>query len=115
MPSADGGAGAPVITNVVLRPEQTPKGLVYWQDIEFQDGEGDVNLIHNELIEASTRNVFLNDLPLTPSADQRTGSTATSWWDCGIGEPYYVTVRITAVDAPGNVSNAWDIGLLCND
>jgi hypothetical protein len=114
-PARDAGAGAPKITSVVTRLEQTGPGQVFVSEIGVQDADGDVNAIHYEIIEQSSNKVAPADLAVTPGNEQKTGITVTSSWTCGTTDPYYVTLRLTAVDAQGIVSRAWDVAIPCND
>ncbi len=98
----------PVIMGVTIREDHAGEELVYQQEINFYDEDGNTNIVERELIDLSDpsqqqyiklENEVIDDLP----AIQRIRSTATSTWHCE-GHTYVATVQATLVDSDGNRS-----------
>lgn len=98
----------PVILGVIIRENHEGSELVYQQEVNFYDEDGNTNLLERELIDISdpsqgeyidVENVSIEAQP----AIQKIRSTATDTWHCG-GHIYVATVQVTLVDQDGNRS-----------
>lgn len=98
----------PVIMGVVIREEHAGGELVYQQEINFYDEDGNTHAVERELIDLSDPSqrpsIQLADWEIDdPPAVQRIRSTAINTWHCA-GHLYVATVQATLVDRDGNRS-----------
>ena len=97
---------APVISNVRLRYDKTSNGMVVYQDIYYQDVNGDAYWLDYTLVSTTADSVTIKDgSTRSSSSQQKSGAVDTGVWTCGSGK-YSVTLQITVLDEAGHRSNA---------
>jgi hypothetical protein len=98
----------PTIMGVIIRASHEAGELVYYQEINFYDGNGNTNIVERELVDLSDpsqrqfiqiQNGVIDDLPQI----QKIRSTTTETWHCE-GRVYVATVKVSLLDKDGNRS-----------
>ena len=103
----------PEITNVVVREDASGGSLVIYQDVFFQDHDGDAYLIDWDLVSTTASNVTLSDSYIETSPEEQiAGTFHTAKWACD-GSTYTATVRGTVFDRAGNRSDPVEYTLEC--
>ena len=109
--------GVPHIDGLNVHEQDTPNGLVIWQEIVFHaaDGTG----WQNELIDTSTPAPRINLMPggaiAVSKAQQIKGALVNTAWNCGRARSkYWLVKRMTLVDATGRHSNSVDVKITCH-
>jgi hypothetical protein len=110
MTGITGGTGSnpPTILGVTIRADQEASGLVYQQEINFYDEDGDTNQVERELVELSepSQRPFIpiqNGAVDAPPEVQKIRATLSETWRCE-GHIYLATIEATLVDSQGNRS-----------
>lgn len=99
----------PQITNVVLR---YGSGVI-WQDIYFNDGDGDSYYVTYRIVQTTARNAKTVDGGFNiPAQQQVAGAYITGKWTCGGGR-YSITLQATILDHAGNYSNPYVYTMEC--
>jgi hypothetical protein len=103
-----GATSPPTIMGVTIRENHESEELVYYQEINFYDEDGNTNMVERELVDLSDpsqrqyvqiQNGVVDDLPQI----QKIRSTTTETWYCE-GHIYVATVEVSLVDRDGNRS-----------
>jgi hypothetical protein len=111
-PTPDRGS-APVIRSVDLRTETSGNEMTVYQDISFQDADGDANKLNYDLLSATTEGLVVEDGAINVSPqEQKIRARITGTWNCGDGN-YEARLRITLVDKKGNQSEASEYTIVC--
>jgi len=110
-PTIGGGFGVtspPTVMGVTIRESLEEGELVYYQEINFYDEDGNTNVVEWDLVDLSDpsqrqyiqlQNGVINDLP----AVQKIRSSVTETWYCD-GYVYVATLEVSLVDSDGNRS-----------
>jgi hypothetical protein len=111
--------GVPHIDGLNVHEQDTPNGLVIWQEIVFHAADGDVTRWQNELIDTSTPAPRINLMPggaiAVSKAQQIKGAFVNTAWNCGPARSkYWFIKRMTLVDAMGRHSNSVDVRIACH-
>ena len=98
----------PIILGVTIRADQGEDGLVYHQEIDFYDEDGNTERMERELVDLSdpAQRPFLqiqNSTVDAPPEIQRIRATLSEPWHCE-GHIYIATVEVSLVDNEGNRS-----------
>jgi hypothetical protein len=102
------GSNPPTILGVTVRADQEASGLVYHQEINFFDEDGNTNQVERELVDLSDpsqrpfiqiQNGTVDALPEV----QNIRATVTQTWRCE-GHIYVATLEVSLVDSQGNRS-----------
>jgi hypothetical protein len=111
VPQAEDG---PVLEAITQRQVVLRYPVVY-PEFHFHDINGNVRLIHRQLISTNAPHLNLNaDGVITISADQqRKGAVFVGEWNCG-PESYYATIEAYLMDLDGKRSNALQYTIRCN-
>jgi hypothetical protein len=98
----------PTILGVTIRADQAASGLVYHQEINFYDEDGDTRQVERELVDLSdpSQRPFIpvqNGPVDAPPEVQKIRATLSETWRCE-GHIYLATIEATLVDSRGNRS-----------
>lgn len=105
--------GVPVIQVVDLRKEYSGENLTIFQDIIFDDSEGDVIQVDYEIVASTVSGLTIEGGSVDiPPAEQKTGALITGQWGCG-SDSYEVTLQATLTDAAGNHSQPYEYTMKC--
>ena len=103
----------PVITNVELIEDRLSGSLIVYQQISFNDLDGDAHYVHYELVRTTSGFVEVKDGDINVRGEQqKSGALITGTWDCGTGT-YSVTLQASIWDMAGNQSNARQYTINC--
>jgi hypothetical protein len=100
----------PTIMGVTIRESHEGGELVYYQEINFYDDDGNTNTVEWDLVDLSDpaqrqyihlQNGVINDLPEI----QKIRSTTTGTWYCE-GRIYVATLEVSLLDRDGNRSES---------
>jgi hypothetical protein len=103
-----GAAGPPTILGVTIKASHEGGELVYYQEVNFYDEDGNTNAIERNLVDLSDpsqrpyiqiQNGVINDVPEV----QMIRSSTTETWHC-YGRVYVATLEVSLVDEDGNRS-----------
>jgi hypothetical protein len=113
-----GRTNAPTILGVTVRKNQDNGGLVYYQEVNFYDDDGNTEVAQWELIDLSdpAQRPFIEvqDVPVdAPPEMQRIRATVTQLWSCE-GRTYAATLEVTLVDEDGHRSEPVRYRIDCN-
>jgi hypothetical protein len=112
-PSSSAKNGVPVVKSVDLRRDTSSGGLIIFQDISFQDSDGDVTRVDYEIVSSTISGLQVEGGSVDiPSTTQQTGALISGEWGCG-NENYEVTLRVTFTDKLGNLSNPFEYTMIC--
>jgi len=104
----------PYINNVILRNDRSSGHLIIWQDIFFQDVDGDANYVHYRLVNITAGySATTQDGNITMSTDQVNGTMLSGKWVCG-GGTYDTTLEVVIYDMGGHTSNSVSYTMSCN-
>lgn len=100
----------PTILGVTIREGRINGGLVFYQEIDFYDEDGNTNLLKLELVDLSDPSehqyMQLEDTPIDALTQiQKIRATATKIWRCE-GHTYHATLDASLSDRDGNRSKA---------
>jgi hypothetical protein len=104
----------PAITSVDLRYSKSGSEIIVYQDIYFNDINGDANFVEYRLVSitngyfANIKNGGLDN----SAAEQKTGAMLTGKWECGEGG-YEITLEVFIRDAYGHRSNGVSYTMNC--
>jgi hypothetical protein len=110
-------ASPPTILGVVIRKGQENGELVYYQEINYYDEDGNTNAVEWELLELSDpsqrefidiQNSEVSDLP----EFQKIRATARKTWHCN-GQVYEAMLEVTLRDTDGNASEPVRYAIRC--
>jgi len=108
-----GKGSPPVIQSVDLRQETSGNEMTVYQDISFQDADGDANYLDYELVSATTEGIVIEDSPIdTLPEEQQSGAKITGTWNCG-QDNYEVKLSVIVADEQGNESEAYEYTVVC--
>jgi hypothetical protein len=98
----------------VVREDTSSGSLTIYQDVHFQDPDGDAHYMDWELISATADGVAVSDGTIEASSEeQMAGAITTGVWRCEQGENYSATISGTILDRAGNQSNTVEYTLEC--
>jgi hypothetical protein len=104
---------APVITDVKIREEASPNGLIIYQDVYFHDPDGDAYYTDWQVVSTTDKGIqVVNGTIDANSQQQKTGTIVTGTWECG-NNTYSVTFWVTILDRVGNESNGFEYTIYC--
>ena len=98
----------PTILGVTIRESHEGGELVYYQEVNFYDEDGNTNVVERNLVDLSDpaqrqyiqiQNGVINDVPEV----QKIRSTTTEPWYCD-GRVYVATLEVSLLDKDGNRS-----------
>lgn len=98
----------PTILGVTIRADQEGGGLVYHQEINFFDEDGNTDLVERELVDLTdpSQRQFIqvqNGPVVAPTEVQKIRATVTEIWRCE-GHIYVATIEVSLLDRDGNRS-----------
>ena len=107
--------GVPAIETVTFRKTTSGNNTTVYQDIFFQDSDGDVIKADWTLIATTPfKSVSVADGTVTkPAARQIGGTYHTGTWQCG-SDSYIITFEIILIDSAGNSSAPYTYNFSCN-
>jgi len=103
-----GVTSPPTILGVTIRESHEGGKLVYYQEVNFYDEDGNTNAVEWDLVDLSDpsqrqyiqlQKGVINDMPKV----QKIRSTTTRTWYCE-GHVYVATLEVSLVDSDGNRS-----------
>lgn len=113
-----GRPNSPTILGVTIRKSQENGELVYYQEVNFYDEDGNTNAVEWNLLDLSDptqrqsielENGVVDALPEV----QKIRSKVTEPWHCN-GQVYVATVEVSLVDQDGNRSERIRYTIDCN-
>lgn len=107
----------PTILGVTIRKSQEGSELVYYQEINFYDDDGNTYLMQRHLVDlsdpAQRELIQVGDSAVDAAPElQRIRATAVEAWHCG-GRTYVATVEVTLLDRNGNKSESIRYAINC--
>lgn len=112
-PSPSTKNGIPVVKSVDLRKETSSDGMIIFQEISFQDTDGDLIRADYEIVSSTVSDLQVEGGSIDiPSVIQKKGAVISGEWGCG-NESYEVTLQVTLTDKLGNQSNPVEYTMVC--
>jgi hypothetical protein len=106
--------GAPVITDVKIREDKSSNGLIIYQDVYFQDSDGDAYYTDWQITSTTNPEAKVVNGTITSTNDQqKAGTFTTGTWTCGSGGAYSIKFWVTILDRAGNESNGFEYVINC--